>query len=194
MRTVLVLAAAILAGSVWAADDKPREPAKKAGTVVGTVTAKEKNWLEVKADGEEKARRYMARWVGGAPAAGGGPDKKMVETIAKIKVGSRVRLGWEFDERPRVVKVEVLRQPEGEREPQKKGTIIGTLTAKERNWVEIKADGEEKGRRYLVYRGGTKEVLQAIHDAPVGSRVQIDWFFFEHPRVLKLEVLKKAEK
>ena len=46
----------------------------------------------MKADGEETARRYVPHWVGGAPAAGGGYDKKMVETINKVKVGSRVKL------------------------------------------------------------------------------------------------------
>jgi hypothetical protein len=80
--------------------------------VVGTLTAKDRAWIEVKADGEEKARRYMARWVGGAPKDGGGPDKEMLETIRGLKVGSRVRVEWVFDERPRVVKVEVLKKAE----------------------------------------------------------------------------------
>ena len=33
----------------------------------------------------------------------------MLKTIREIKVGSRVRLEWEFEERPRVVKVDVLK-------------------------------------------------------------------------------------
>lgn len=84
---------------------------KKSGTVSGIVTAKEKNWIEVKADGEEKARRYVPRWIGGKPADGGGFDKKMLETFADLKIGSRIRLEWEFEERARAVKIELLKAP-----------------------------------------------------------------------------------
>jgi hypothetical protein len=84
---------------------------KKSGTVSGIVTAKDKNWIEVKADGEEKARRYVPRWIGGKPADGGGLDRKMLKTFADLKIGSRIRLEWEFEERPRAVKVELLRAP-----------------------------------------------------------------------------------
>ena len=33
----------------------------------------------------------------------------MLDVIAKLKVGSRVRLEWSFDERPRIEKIEVLK-------------------------------------------------------------------------------------
>jgi hypothetical protein len=92
-----------------AEDDRGKEPAKKSGAAVGVLKAKGKDWVEVLADGEERARRYVPRWIGGAPQDGGGPDKEMLKVIRGLKVGSRVRLRWEFDERPRVVKVEVLR-------------------------------------------------------------------------------------
>jgi hypothetical protein len=93
-----------------AADDK-KEPETKSGTVVGVLAAKTENTIEVKADGEEKPRRYVPQWVGGAPAQGGGFDKEMLKTIKELKVGSRVRIEWKFEERPRVVKVEVLKAP-----------------------------------------------------------------------------------
>lgn len=95
-------------------DDK-KDPPRRGGTVVGEVVKKDKNWIEVKADGEEKARRYVPHWVGGAPSAGGGPEKKILEEIAKLKVGSRVKIQWEFEERPRVVKIEVLKEPSKDR-------------------------------------------------------------------------------
>jgi len=105
-----MLAVTVLLGGLSRADDK-KPPEKKGGTVTGLVTAKEKNWIEVKADGEEKGRRYVPRWVGGAPDKGGGPDKKMVQAIGEVKVGSRVKLEWEFEERARVVKIDVLKAP-----------------------------------------------------------------------------------
>jgi hypothetical protein len=202
MRTiskVLILAlvaAALLAlgaPSLAADDKKDRKEEKKSGTVVGRITAKGDNWVEVRADGEEKARRYVPYWVGGAPAQGGGPDKKMVEVIRGLKVGSRVRLAWEFEERARVVKVEVL-QPADAKEGEKKGTVVGKLTAKDDKGIEVKADGEEKGRRYAFHFGGTPELHKAIKDAALGSRVRIEWTFIERPRVLKLEVLKAGGK
>ena len=104
---VRVLAVAVLACPVAVAEGE-----KKSGAVVGVVAAKGDAWVEVKADGEEKARRYVPNWVGGAPKDGGGPDKDMVKAIKDLKVGSRVRLEWKYDERPRVVKIEIIKAAE----------------------------------------------------------------------------------
>ena len=181
-----------LAGTIVRSDEKKGEPEKKSGAVVGVLTAKGEAWVEIKADGEEKARRYTANWVGGAPKDGGGPDKEIVKVIKGLRIGSRVRLEWNFDERPRVVKVEVLKNEATN--PAKKDTVVGKLTAKEKNWIELKGDGEEKARRYFFHRGGTKELHDAIDETPLGSRVRIDWIFVERPRVMKLEVIKRADK
>ncbi|QDU19286.1 hypothetical protein [Urbifossiella limnaea] len=88
--------------------EEKKEEARK-GTVTGEVTGKGEAWIEVKADGEEKARKYVPHWRGGAPAAGGGPDKAMVARLKEIPLKSRVRLEWTFEERPRVEKIEVLK-------------------------------------------------------------------------------------
>lgn len=108
-----VLAAALLAlglCSATAADEKKAD--QKGGKVAGVVTAKGENFIEVKADGEEKARRYVPNWVGGAPAQGGGPDKKMLAEIGKAPLGARVELTWKFEERARVVELKVVKAPE----------------------------------------------------------------------------------
>jgi len=97
------------------AGGRAQEPKKKdadegkKGTVTGLVTAKGDNWIEVKADGEEKPRRYMPNWKGGLPKDGGGPDKDVVAKIKETPVKARVRLEWSFHERPRVEKIEVLK-------------------------------------------------------------------------------------
>jgi hypothetical protein len=88
--------------------DEKKADDEKGGSVVGVVSAKETNWIEVKADGEEKARRYTPKWVGGLPKDGGGLDKTTLSLIAKTPVGARVKLDWVFEERPRVVKLEIL--------------------------------------------------------------------------------------
>src|SRR5919204_5161945 len=95
----VVLVGAVIGGSFGRADEKEKKPtAKKSGTVVGTLTAKGPNWIEVRADGEEKARRYVPHWRGGLPKDGGGPDKKMAASIKETPLKARVRLEWSFEE------------------------------------------------------------------------------------------------
>jgi len=105
---VLVLAVAS-AGRAEDPKKKDGDEGKK-GTVTGVVTGKGENWIEVKADGEEKPRRYVPHWRGGNPKDGGGPDKDMVAKIKEVPVKARVRLEWSFQERPRVEKIEVLKK------------------------------------------------------------------------------------
>lgn len=110
---VACLAGLVLIGAVAAREDKKKSdaPAKKKGTLVGVVTAKGPNWIEVKADGEEKGRRYVPHWRGGNPAQGGGLDKQMLATFAGLKVGTRIRMEWVFAERARAEKIEVFKAP-----------------------------------------------------------------------------------
>src|SRR5262245_23237271 len=119
---VHVLSGMVLVVGVWGetqlsagaektfAADEPKKAEAKSGSVVGVVSAKGENWIEVKADGEEKARRYVPNWVGGAPAQGGGPDKAMIKVIRETPMGARVKLDWKFEERARVVKIEILKK------------------------------------------------------------------------------------
>ncbi len=104
-------------------DDKKEEKKDekdRKGTVSGVVTAKGDTWLEVQADGEEKARRYVPHWKGGAPDKGGGLDKDMLAQIKKVDVKARVRIEWEFEERARVVKLEVLKKDDKKEEKKDK--------------------------------------------------------------------------
>src|SRR5262245_45495133 len=108
-------ALALSLATAMGADQKPdrgnaaeRGEGVRKGAVTGVVTAKGENWIAVRGDGEERARRYLPHWRGGAPAAGGGLDKEMVARIGEIPVHSRVKLDWAFEEGPRVEKIEVL--------------------------------------------------------------------------------------
>ena len=51
---------------------------------------------------------YYPKWIGGMPAAGGGLDKKTLATFEKLKIGQKIRLTWEYDERFRAVDIEIL--------------------------------------------------------------------------------------
>jgi uncharacterized membrane protein YkoI len=83
----------------------PVRPDSNSGTLTGTVTAKDANnkWVEVRPDMKGPVERYTPHWVGDNS---GGPDKKMVNAISKVKVGDIVRVGWEYDIRRRLVKLE----------------------------------------------------------------------------------------
>jgi ferric-dicitrate binding protein FerR (iron transport regulator) len=89
---------------------KDKKPEARSGTLFGTVTAKAEGWIEVKAASDEKTRRYTPVWVGGERA---GLDQTMIQTIARTPVGSRVKLEWKTEERPRVTKLEVVQAPDG---------------------------------------------------------------------------------
>lgn len=176
----------------------------KHGKVIGILVGigKEKKSIEVKADGEEKARVYVPHWVGGAPAQGGGPDKKMLEVFGKLKVGSRVEVKWEFEERLRAVEVKVLQAPAGEKKEADKetrgGKSIGILVGKSEKFIELRGDGEEKARKYHALWLAEKkafdpEVLKAFAKLTVGSRLQLEWISTNHgPQVVRVEVLKAA--
>src|SRR5262249_9904306 len=143
------------------------------GTVVGTVTSRGKDFIEVKADGEEKARRYAPHF----PGRPHGTDKATLELMPKISVGTRVQLDWLFAERPRVLKVEVLGAGAGHGKAEKRsGTIAGEIKSKKEHGknivIEVLAPGEEKARSYFVQwdskvNGPMPEVLKAVRAANV---------------------------
>ncbi len=86
---------------------------------------------------------------------------------------------------------------QAQKDEEKKGTVIGVVTDKGDNWIEVKADGEEKARRYTRHFGnpGTdKPTLELMAKVEKGTRVKVEWVFHERPRVMKLEVLKKEDK
>jgi hypothetical protein len=110
LLSVAVLALGLVATAQEKKDDKKDEPRK--GTVTGTVTDKGVDkapvWIEVKADGEEKARKYTVKYAGGKPDA-------MIAQIKETPIGSRVRIEWMADERARVTKLEVLKKGDAEK-------------------------------------------------------------------------------
>jgi hypothetical protein len=189
----------------WAQEKKAKNPEEgKKGTAIGVLVKKTEKSIEVRADGEEKARLYVPQWKGGMPAAGGGPDKEMLKIFRELKVGSRVEVKWVFEERLRALEVKVLAPPKGDKKEApgkeaagkevKKGSVTGVLTAKGKNFIEVRGDGEEAARKYLLHFGGTKKLLDAISSTPIGARVRIEWIHAEHFRVIELEALRPADK
>jgi cyclic lactone autoinducer peptide len=113
LASVFAVSALIALGVCSHHAAQPKEPEKiKKGRAIGVLTAKSANYIEVKADGEEKRRKYVPRWIGGDPAQGGGLEKDMLKTFQALKIGNRVQIDWLFEERFRAVKVVVLKVPQ----------------------------------------------------------------------------------
>jgi len=96
------------------AEGKPEgEPRRKSGVIEGVISEKGENWIRVKpAEGE--SMRFMPRWIGGMPADGGGLDEDMLRVFQGLKAGDKVRVRWEFEERPRALEVTRLDAKGGE--------------------------------------------------------------------------------
>lgn len=114
MRVCMLLSGILCALLAWSATEGGEKKAKdpmegKKGTAIGVLVAKGENFIELKADGEEKARKYVPEWRGGAPAQGGGPDKAMLKKFSTLTVGSRIEVEWVFHERLRALDIKVLK-------------------------------------------------------------------------------------
>ena len=79
-----------------------------------------------------------------------------------------------------------------EAQQQRKGTVVGVATAKGGYWIEVKADGEEKARRY--YCGSDPVALKAVKETQVDSRIRLEWRFQEVFRVVKIELIRPPKK
>ena len=184
-----------------------RAEEERSGKIVGELKSKKdvndgKNTvIEVFAPGEEKARSYHVRYDEHIK----GPPPELLKAVRASHVGDRVELDWvATGHGPAITKFHVAKAAAhgDEKKEHRKGTVTGVVTAKGDNWIEVKADGEEKGRRYVPHwRGGNpkdgggpdKKMLAEIKAVPIKSRVRLEWTFEERPRVEKIEVLKKAE-
>ena len=103
VASLILLTFACLVSSASTAQEKEEKKSEKtkSGTAIGILVSKDKNSIDVKADGEEKPRKYVPHWRGGEPAKGGGLDKDMLKKFGELKVGSRIEVKWEFEERLR---------------------------------------------------------------------------------------------
>ena len=159
------------------------------GAVAGIVTAKGGTWIEVKADGEQKARRYLPFW------RGSGLDQEMVERLKRIYVPNRVELTWKMEEGRRIVAVEMI-VPE-----QEEGVVTGTVSAKAEHWIEVTPEGGPPERYTPRWIGGLpkdgggldRDMVRALAPLQVGDRVEVKWVRDERKRVVGVRVLERRE-
>lgn len=166
------------------------------GTLEGLLVKKGATWIEVKADGEKEAKRYIPCWRGGMPDQGGGLDKAMLETIAKLVVPNRVKLGWKMEEHLRVISVEVIIPEE------KIGTLTGVVSAVNKEWLEVTSATGLAQRYFPRWIGGMpkdgggldRDMLTAIAACKTGDKVTIGWLYDERMRVTSIEHLNEDAK
>ena len=84
-----------------------------------------------------------------------------------------------------------------------KGTLTGMLTAKGENWIEVRADDAKESKRYIPnWIGGLpkdgggpdRAILETIKKLRVPNRVQLNWAFIEHLRVVGVEWFEPKDK
>ena len=92
--------------------DATAQEKRRIGALSGVVTGKgdskdgKNGWVEVKADGEEKGRRY---WPA-ADRKAGGPDREILAAIRQVEIGARVRVEWvDAGDGKDITRFEVLR-------------------------------------------------------------------------------------
>ena len=78
------------------------------GMVVGTVVEKRRTSVTVKSS-SGKTARYIPRWIGGAPRQGGGPEKRIVEAISRLRPGDRVSVKWYVNDHVRIEDIQPAR-------------------------------------------------------------------------------------
>ena len=78
------------------------------GTAVGTVVEKGKASVMIRSDSGKMAR-YIPRWIGGHPRDGGGPEKKIVAAISRLRPGDRVTVTWYVNDHIRIEEIQPAR-------------------------------------------------------------------------------------
>lgn len=150
---------------------------ERSGVMEGILVSKDKKSITVLPDGAKKTINFTPKTQGGEP------DKKTLEAIHEAIHTNRVRIKWEFDERYRVVSIQVLK-PKSRR-----GTLRGTVVSKGKSHVDVKpADGGPVERYIPHWRGNglDKDVLRQITPIEVGQKVSVRWEYDERKRVLSI--------
>ena len=150
---------------------------EKSGVTEGILVSKDKKSITVLPDGAKETINFTPKMRGGEP------DKKALEAIHESIHTNRVRVQWEFDERYRVVSIQVLKPKS------KRGTVRGTVVNKGKNHVDVKPAGGGPVERYIPHWRGNgldKDVLRQIAPIEVGQKVSVRWEYDERKRVLSI--------
>lgn len=91
---------------------------RNGGTLEGLLTTRSENFIEVRADGDDKPVKYTPLWKGDRT---GGPDKAMLAKFTELKSNTRVRLRWSQDDHGRhVEEIQTIAKDEPRREGERR--------------------------------------------------------------------------
>ncbi len=80
----------------------------RVGTATGTIVAVDSKaqmpYFDLKPSGKGHTERYVARWDMAAKSV----DKRLVQIIAGLNAGDKIKVAWFYDERKRATQIQVL--------------------------------------------------------------------------------------
>jgi hypothetical protein len=162
---------------------------RSTGKLRGILTAKSSGWIEVKADGENRSRRFIPAWRGGLPREGGALDDFVLKKIKQVRTGNRVEVHWGSDEYFRVLNVRTLAPFYSS------GSVRGLVVAKGENWIDVKEDKKPLERFIPQWLGRLPEdgggldqaILSTIAETDIGGEVIIKWAYDDRKRITGLK-------
>lgn len=191
LRSVLMLLAAVSSSVIPVAAQVEEAFILRSGKVEGILAAKSVAWVEVRPD-DSYARRYLAPWLGGSPARGGGFDADTLKLFKEIAVGNRVKLEWFWDGHLRVKNLKVLRPMRSV------GKASGLVLEVGDKWMDVLRANGERQRYYARWVGGLVEdgggyhgpTLDYLETLEPETLVEFAWSYDLRPRILRIRELK----
>jgi hypothetical protein len=175
--------------SAQAAEKKAARPGA-GDKVYGIVTAKTDKDITIKAEGEDKAKRYLLAPQGGAPKAD-------LQAALKMVFGTNlVVFQAQGDQDPVLIGIQAIHSKT------RVGTVAGTVVAVDADpkWptFDLKPSGRGHTERYVaVWNPATKGVDQKlakiIAGLNVGDKLKVAWFYDERKRATQIQVASKAK-
>jgi hypothetical protein len=170
LSAIVLLAAHSLHPLAWAADQDAKK--KDGGRVAGILIEKNKDWITVKADGEDEPVKYVVD----------ASDKKLQEKFSAVFNACRVQLTYKTEGESRKlvgIKRQIIKES---------GTMTGSVVKVHNDfWVEVKpksglADAFAPGENY-----NDKEFMETLKGLKKGDSVTITYTTdFERHRIKSL--------
>jgi hypothetical protein len=165
----------------------------ESGLLTGKVTDKSATWVDIQQD-QGKTERYMPHRRPGGSDKVDGLSQEMLAAIAQRNIGDRVQIRWIVDHHHRRVstlRVLALAPPASGQADSERGTVIGRVVDRGKDWVTIKRDNDEP-RRFAAQRivgqdELDKDILRRIATIKRGEVVEARWYRDGEPRLYYLE-------
>ena len=146
-------------------------PEQKEGIIEGFVIDKDEKWIDIEIGHTDELFRLVPQWVGGTT---GGLDPEILKLIESTPIDAFVKVTWSYDERYRLIALEILEKPVDPEEPEA-GVTKGILIAKgeDNQSVDLIVEADI-AMHFLV----PEELAQSVDEIELQSRVLVTWMQF----------------